>query len=101
MLRKVLAAGCLVAVAAAVGRPAHASDDDLLAAPTAPASIRAHQYSLAECLALAERNFPKLWAARARLAGVHAQLDEAKWTPWFQWSRRHEVRRRCHRCTGR
>ena len=71
----------------ATGRPALASDDDLLAAPTAPATIRAHQCSLAEVLALAERNFPNLWAARARLAGVHAQLDEAKWAPWFQgWS---------------
>src|SRR5581483_7374036 len=40
----------------------------------------------AECLALAERNFPNLWAARARLAQAHAQADEAQWTPWFQWS---------------
>src|SRR5262252_6714584 len=52
----------------------------------APATIRAHQYSLEECLALADRNFPNLWAARARLAFAHAQLEEAKWTPWFQWS---------------
>jgi multidrug efflux system outer membrane protein len=52
----------------------------------APVTIRAHAYTLAECLALAERNFPNLWAARARLAQAHAQLDEAKWTPWFQWS---------------
>jgi outer membrane protein TolC len=48
--------------------------------------LRPHQYTLAECLALADRNFPNLWAARARLALAHAQLDEAKWTPWFQWS---------------
>jgi outer membrane protein TolC len=54
--------------------------------PTAPATIRLHGYTLAECLALAERNFPNLWAARARLAQAHAQLDEAHWTPWFQWS---------------
>jgi len=53
---------------------------------TAPATIGAHQYSLPECLALADRNFPNLWAARARLAFAHAQLEEAKWTPWFQWS---------------
>jgi outer membrane protein TolC len=83
MLRKWLlpVIACLV-----VARAARASDDDLLAAPVAPATIRPHQYSLPECLALAERNFPMLWAARARLASVHAQLDEAKWTPWFQWS---------------
>jgi outer membrane protein TolC len=52
----------------------------------APASIAAHRYTLAECLALADRNFPNLWAARSRLAGAHAQLEEARWTPWFQWS---------------
>jgi outer membrane protein, multidrug efflux system len=52
----------------------------------APATIRAHPYTLAECLALADRNFPNLWAARARLAYAHAQLEEAKWSPWFQWS---------------
>src|SRR5580658_9304685 len=49
-------------------------------------TIRPHQYTLAECLALSDRNFPNLWAARARLAYAHAQLDEAIWTPWFQWS---------------
>ena len=52
----------------------------------APATIRPHQTTLAECLALADRNFPSLWAARARLAYTHAQLEEARWTPWFQWS---------------
>jgi outer membrane protein, multidrug efflux system len=52
----------------------------------APATIRPHQHTLAECLALADRNFPTLWAARARLAYTHAQLEEARWTPWFQWS---------------
>ncbi len=52
----------------------------------APATIRPHPFGLSECLALADRNFPNLWAARARLAYAHAQLDEAKWTPWFQWS---------------
>jgi hypothetical protein len=57
-------------------------------APLAPATIRPHPYTLAECLALAERNFPNLWAARARLAQAHAQLDEARWTPWFQWTAR-------------
>jgi outer membrane protein, multidrug efflux system len=52
----------------------------------APATIGPHQYTLDECLALADRNFPNLWAARARLALTHAQLEEARWTPWFQWS---------------
>jgi outer membrane protein TolC len=62
------------------------ADDDPLSMAVAPMTIRLHQYTLTECLALADRNFPNLWAARARLANVHAQLEEAKWTPWFQWS---------------
>src|SRR5258707_1135055 len=40
-------------------------------------TVKGHAYTLQECLALADRNFPNLWAARARLAFVHAQLDEA------------------------
>jgi outer membrane protein, multidrug efflux system len=48
--------------------------------------IAAHAYTLDECLELAEQNFPQLWAARARLEFAHAQLDEARWTPWSQWS---------------
>jgi multidrug efflux system outer membrane protein len=54
--------------------------------PPPVATIRAHAYTLAECLALADRNFPSLWAARSRLALAHAQLDEAKWVPFWQWS---------------
>ena len=68
---------------------AHADDapsPEVQPANSAPATIRPHQYALAECLALADRNFPNLWAARARLAATHAQLEEARWTPWFQWS---------------
>jgi len=71
-----------------VARVARAADDqsDPLQAPVAPSTIRLHQFTLPECLSLADRNFPNLWAARARLANVHAQLDEARWTPWSQWS---------------
>ena len=48
-------------------------------APNAPATIRAHEYTLAECLALAERNFPSLWAAYGlALAFSHGQLEEAE-----------------------
>ena len=61
-------------------------DVDREDARAAPPTIRAHQYTLEECLALADRNFPNLWAARARLAYAHAQLEEARWTPWFQWT---------------
>jgi outer membrane protein TolC len=52
--------------------------------PPPVATIRGHAYSLRECLALADRNHPNLWAARARLAFAHGQLDEAKWLPWMQ-----------------
>ena len=49
-------------------------------------SSPAHSFTLAECLALADRNFANLWAARARLAFTHAQLAETLWAPWWQWS---------------
>jgi len=71
----------LVAVSA-VAIPALA-DDDALDAPQPRATIRVHTYTLAECLALAERNHPNLWAARARLAYARAQLNEAQYTPFF------------------
>ena len=64
------------------GAPGPISAQD--AAPVA--TIRAHAYTLAECLGLADRNFPSLWAARSRLSLAHAQLDEAKWVPFWQWS---------------
>src|SRR5271165_3120291 len=85
---------CLVVVAAAAGH-ARADASPVLSAADgafgsfaagAPATITPHRYSLAECLALADRNFPNLWAARARLALAHGQLNEAKWVPWFQWT---------------
>jgi outer membrane protein TolC len=67
--------------ASADGSPAGAIEPEPVARPT----IRPHQYTLEECLALADRNFPNLWAARARLAFAHAQLDEARWVPWSFW----------------
>jgi outer membrane protein TolC len=79
---------CLVVAAAASAswRDARA-DDGAFGDPAAnvPATISPHRYTLTECLALADRNFPNLWAARARLAQAHGQLEEAKWVPWFQW----------------
>lgn len=90
--------GCASTIALAAPA-AHAGpfdlDDDEPAAPTttteppaAPApiaTIKLHAYSLEECLLLAERNAPQLWAAKARLAFVHAQIEEAKWTPFSYW----------------
>lgn len=52
----------------------------------APATIKTPTYDLAACLALADRNHPNIWAARARLSFVHGQLDEAKWFPYSQWN---------------
>jgi outer membrane protein TolC len=54
--------------------------------PPPPPAPKGHAYSLAECLALTDRNHPNLWAARARLAYVHAQLDEATWVPFSQFT---------------
>src|SRR5580692_1816181 len=69
-----------------VSSVAAAPFDSPFGPPPARATIHPHVYTLTECLALADRNFPNLWAARARLAYAHAQLSEARWTPWFQWS---------------
>lgn len=67
------------------GEPATA--EPVSAAPPPPiATIKPHAYTLEECLLLADRNAPQLWAARARLASVHGQLDEARWTPFSYWS---------------
>ncbi len=87
-----LRALALALLASTYALPALAADDAAAtsgggdAAPAATQAAAPHRYTLAECLALTERNHPNLWAARARLAYVHAQLDEAKWTPFWQWT---------------
>jgi multidrug efflux system outer membrane protein len=90
MLGKLCVWGVLAAGAVLAQAPGAAADEPSPAwgawGPGPPATIRPHAYTLTECLALAEKNFPNLWAARARLALAHAQLEEARWTPWFQWS---------------
>ena len=65
-------------------RPVNKDEPVMGAMPIA--TIRPHAYTLAECLSLSERNHPYLWAARARLAVAHAQLDEARYTPFSYWS---------------
>jgi len=42
--------------------------------------------SLRRCLELAERNHPNIWAARARLKTMLAQLDEAHFTPFSEFA---------------
>ncbi len=62
-------------------------DDGGLGTYQAPiVTIKPRTYTLAECLALTDRNHPNLWASRARLSSAHAQLDEAKWLPFWQWN---------------
>ena len=90
---------CCWALFGSVGRARAGDPDDLesdddtpkpastaAAAPAPLVAVRGRAYTLEECLALADRNHPNLWAARARLAYFHAQLDEARWVPWWQWS---------------
>ena len=54
--------------------------------PKVTITIAAHAYSLDDCLARADRNAPQIWAARGRLKFAQAQLDEARYVPWSQWS---------------
>lgn len=58
----------------------------LISIPRRARAEEAHAYTLPECLALADRNAPNLWAAKARLSFARAQLDEAKTVPFSQWS---------------
>jgi len=50
------------------------------------ATIKFTRTRCKECLLLTDRNHPNLWASKARLAAVHGQLDEARWTPFSYWS---------------
>ena len=79
----VLSAVCLLG-GAREGLAAPSDPDGAPGSP--PPASSAHKYTLAECLELTDRNHPNLSAARARLAYVHAQLDEAKWVPFWQWT---------------
>lgn len=52
---------------------------------TAPAPARGRQLTLAQCLALAEQNYPKVREARARLSHKQARLWEAKTAPFSEF----------------
>jgi outer membrane protein TolC len=52
----------------------------------APMARRPHELSLRRCLELAERNFPKIQEARARLAQKRAQLDQAHFAPYSEFN---------------
>jgi len=59
------------------------------ALPGAPPTVTpspARGASLRRCLELAERNHPNIWAARARLKSMRAQLDEAHFAPFSEFT---------------
>lgn len=72
----------LSAAALAAPAAARADDDDVAQVEVKPPH---RTYTLTECLELADRNHPNIWAARARLGVARGQLEEAKFLPYFQW----------------
>jgi outer membrane protein TolC len=50
--------------------------------PNASANV----YGLGRCIALADASSPQIRQAQDRLEQARAQLDEAKWAPWMQFS---------------
>jgi outer membrane protein TolC len=79
-----VAAAVLIAAALAGGPPAEADE----ASPPAPgprAPRPATVYDLGRVLELADRNHPNILTARAKLAQVRAQLDEAHYAPFSQF----------------
>jgi outer membrane protein TolC len=87
MLRRALLFVALLTAAPALAADEPKAEEDEGFGTYKPpvATIKPRAYSLAEILAFADRNHPAVWAARARLSAVRAQLDEAKWAPFFQW----------------
>ncbi len=63
---------------AAASPPSDAGPATAIAAPRGA--------TLRRCLDLAERNHPNVWAARARLKGMRAQLEEARSAPFSQFA---------------
>ena len=56
------------------------------AGPPASAPAPSRGVPLRRCLELAERNHPNIWAARARLKTMRAQLDEAHFAPFSEFT---------------
>jgi outer membrane protein TolC len=81
---RLLAAALALALAAP---QAAAQDDDDAPEPVPPTRLRAAAkvYDLRRCLELADRNHPNIHVARAKLAQVRAQLDEAHYAPFSQF----------------
>ena len=49
-------------------------------------AVKRRGYTLNQCVAMAERNYPKIAEARAKANYYRAQLDEARSAPFSQWS---------------
>jgi outer membrane protein TolC len=87
--RCTLAFGVAAVVALHAGAGARAQGVDLEAGsgPIAPGpSTGALVVELPRVLELADRNHPNIVMARAKLLQARAQLDEARWAPFSQWS---------------
>jgi len=87
----------LCSTVSASAQPAPASAEEPDAAPdvppaagdaslTAPMPRRVPGVSLRRCLELAERNYPKIHEARAKLAAKRAQLDQAHYAPYSDFT---------------
>ncbi|MBX3181960.1 MAG: TolC family protein [Polyangiaceae bacterium] len=68
------------------GEPYVPNAAERLSSPGKASSART--YSLARCLELADRNYPKVASATAKLKKYEAQLAEARTAPFSQWSAR-------------
>ena len=89
--RAVLAAAvaAIALVQMNVASPAHAQPSPAAAAEDTAEGVpqrRAEVRTLRECLMLAERNYPKVAEAQARLAAAQAQLTESKVAPYSEFS---------------
>lgn len=79
---------CFLTLAAATAQAQPAAEPNI---PTAGAGVtsarpRAAVYTLSRCLFLAERNYPKVHEARARLAQKRAQLSQAHTAPYSEFN---------------
>jgi outer membrane protein TolC len=78
----------VIAALAALGPRAASAQPAPQVAPQDPAEWRPERRgtSLARCLELAERNYPKIHEARARLKHKRGQLFEARSAPWSEFT---------------
>jgi outer membrane protein TolC len=76
----------LFAISATTTAKVSAADPSSIAERAARArssgGVKSRAYTLARCIALAEKNYPKIAEARAKLSKAQAQLFEAKTAPY-------------------